>query len=143
MSDIVILQETFDDGVEDLRPCVTNQAIRDWYRRFNGAIADANKGWRILGIDLRACALRAWSMRHVARMLARMRMSDSREVQQLQERDSREHGSPHGPSFESLVKFSRQEGATEDQAYEAIVEGARRTNAVVDQRFESRGEDNP
>lgn len=80
-------------------------------------------------------ARRAWSIRHVGRLLARLRMPDPGEVRTLQERDRHKYGSPHGPTFEWLLDSAKQQGLTAEQAYEAIIHGANHTSRAVNEKF--------
>lgn len=115
---------------------MTNQEIRRWYNEQVGRLEEFNIQWRAAGIVIADRALKAWEIRHNARLMAREMMSDKTEVELLRARDLKVYGNPNGPTFEYLVAEAEMSGLTGDEIFEWIIKGAQRTNVEVNKRFQ-------
>lgn len=113
----------------------TNAEIRQWYVEQVSPIPDLNQQWLAEGLLARERALKAWSIRHTARLDARAMMADPTEVELLRARDLAIYGNTDGPTFEFLVEQGRRAGLEEQANYGAIIEGAYRTNVGINRRF--------
>lgn len=102
--------------------------IRLWYNFQVVAIGVINEKWEEDGIDLATRALKAYEMRHEARVNARFMMQDKAAVKTLQERDMQKYGNPDGPSFDYLVKKNTNKGMSEAEAYQAIIDSSSKTD---------------
>ncbi len=118
---------------------MTNSKIRTWYRERVAEIAKLNQEWIALGIVLEERALRAWRIRHDARIEARSMMESAAEIEDLRERDRRLYGNPDGPTFDQLLEENRRGGFQDAEAYERIISGAQLTNREVNLRFDKKG----
>ena len=108
----------------------TNCEIRNWYNYQTIALSKQNEYWKANGIPLKERAMKAYFIRHHARLEARFMMPNKSEVAQREARDQKKYGSPDGPTFDYLVQENLAEGKTEQEAYEAIIESASKTNAT-------------
>ena len=80
--------------------------------------------------------MRAWRIRHEARLQARSMMENRDEIEDLRERDRRLYGNPDGPTFDQLVQEGRRRGLREDEVYEGIIGGSQATNREVNEFFD-------
>ncbi len=141
MADVQVEEERFDRWVEELRKSVppaasvdeANKMIRVWYDRMSLSVEQDRGKWAGQALELQA--RRAWSIRHLARMLARLRMPDPDQVAELQRRDERDCGSPHGPTFDWLMRKAHDLGCSDEQAFKVIVETASKPNEEVNRQF--------
>jgi hypothetical protein len=115
---------------------MTNSEIRAWYRERVSEIPSLNQAWTTQGVGLEERALRAWRIRHEARLQARSMMENSDEIEDLRERDRRLYGNPDGPTFDQLVQEGRQSGIRQDEVYERIIRGSQATNREVNELFD-------
>jgi hypothetical protein len=113
-----------------------NEEVRRWYKHEVGQIPGLNVEWLAEGVGAQDRALRAWQIRHSARLIARELMENPVEVEDLRNRDIKVYGNPEGPSFEFLVEKARKLGLSGDKIYEAIIDESSATNVDVDKRFE-------
>lgn len=120
----------------DDREETSDAEIRSWYNERVATIPAQNQGWIAEGLSAEQRARRAYEIRHQARIEARERMSNRREVAGLRARDRLKYGDPDGPSFEYLVEKNRERGLEGDAVYEAIIESAAQTNEVVNELVE-------
>ena len=110
---------------------MNNSQIRAWYRERVVGISKLNEGWIAQGITLDERALRAWRLRHDARIEARSMMEDTAEIEDLRERDRRLYGNPDGPTFDQLVEENYRRGFQRNEVYERIISGSQATNREV------------
>src|SRR5260370_29179666 len=103
---------------------MTNGEIRAWYKERIAEITKLNQDWIAQGTSLEESSLRAWRIRHDARMQARSMMENPIEVEDLRERDRRLYGNPDGPTFDQLVKEGHELGLQRDEIYEGIISGS-------------------
>lgn len=115
---------------------MTNEEVRRWYKTEVSKIPALNAEWLTQGIGAQDRALRAWQIRHDARLRARDLMEDPREVDDLRERDITVYGNPDGPTFEFLVERAHKLGLKDNRIFEAIIDESFSTNVRVDKRFE-------
>jgi hypothetical protein len=115
---------------------MTNSEIRAHYLARVAEISKLNQDWIAEGVSLRERALRAWQIRHVARLQARSMMENYFESEDLRERDRRLYGNPEGPTFDQLVQQSLQHGLQQDEAYQRIISGSQTTNREVNKLFD-------
>jgi len=108
-----------------------NSEIRAWYQRRVAEIFGLNQEWIAQDISLEERALRAWRIRHDARMEARSMMQNTAEIEDLRERDRRLYGNPDGPTFDQLVKENYRGGSQGNEVYERIISGSQTTNREV------------
>ena len=106
----------------------TDCEIRLWYNYQIVAVGVINEKWKEDGIDLKTRALKAYEMRHEARVNARYMMQDKAAVEALQTRDSNKYGNPDGPTFEYLIKKNTDKGLSMDEAYQSIIDSSSRTD---------------
>ena len=106
----------------------TNCEIRLWYNYQIIAVGVINEKWKADGLDLETRALRAYEMRHEARVNARFLMQNPDEVAALQARDRDRYGNPDGPTFEYLLQKNLDAGMSREAALEAIIESSSRTD---------------
>jgi hypothetical protein len=118
---------------------MTNSEIRAHYLGRVAEISKLNQDWIAQGVSLRERALRAWRIRHDARVQARSMMENSFEIEDLRERDRRLYGNPEGPTFDHLVQESLQRGLRQDEAYQRIISGSQSTNLEVNKLFDPKG----
>jgi hypothetical protein len=118
---------------------MTNGEIRAWYRERIAEISKLNHEWIAQEVSLEERALRAWRIRHDARMQARSIMENPIEVEDLRERDRRLYGNPDGPTFDQLVQESHEHGLDRDEVYERIISGSQTTNREVNKLFDLKG----
>jgi hypothetical protein len=118
---------------------MTNSEIRAWYRERVAEIPKLNQQWIAQGAGLEERALRAWRIRHDARVQARSTMENPAEIEDLRERDRRLYGNPDGPTFDQLVQESHQRGLRPDEVYERIISGSQTTNREVNKLFDRKG----
>ena len=114
---------------------MTNGEIRAWYHEHVAEISKLNQDWISQGISLEERALRAWRIRHDARIQARSMMENRIEVEDLRERDRRVYGNPDGPTFDQLVQEWNKRGLQRDEVYERIISGSQTTNRDVNNLF--------
>jgi|SRR5580700_9617252 hypothetical protein len=115
---------------------MTNGEIRTWYRKRLAEIPAQNQEWTAQAVSLEERALRAWQIRHDARLQARSMMADPAEIDDLGERDRRLYGNPDGPTFDQLVQESLQRGLRRDEVYERIISGSQSTDREVNKLFD-------
>ncbi len=116
-------------------PPKTNAEIRGWYLDELAKIPKLNGQWKKEGVSLEVRARMAWKYRHDKRRAARSLMADKNEVEMLRRRDLQVYGSPHGPTFQFLVKRLKTEGLAENEIYEAIIRGSYRTDAGINKKL--------
>ncbi len=141
MADIQMEDERFDQWLEELRKSVpagasvdeANKIIRVWYDRMSSSVDQDRARWAGQALELQA--RRAWSIRHLARMLARLRMPDPGQVAELQRRDEADYGTPHGPNLDWLMRRARGLGCSDEQAFQVIMETAGMPNEEVNRQF--------
>lgn len=109
----------------------TNQEIRVEYVCRAASIGALNEGWKSEGLDAETRALKAWEVRHNARVTSRAMMADADEVAALEARDLAKYGHKDGPTFEWLVEKGEAEGLSGDALYESIIASSQVTNAEV------------
>ena len=114
---------------------MTNSEIREWYRERVAEIPKLNQEWIAERVSLEERALRAWRIRHDARVQARSMMKNPAEIEDLGERDRRLYGNPDGPTFDQLVQEGHQCGFRQDEVYERIISGSQTTNREVNKLF--------
>lgn len=110
----------------------SNEEVRQWYREQVSRIPGLNRQWITEGHSARERAEQAWRIRHDARIEARNKMTEPREVALLQARDMAVYGHPDGPTFEFLVERARKSGLTGSAIYESIIDSSSRTNDGYD-----------
>lgn len=66
-----------------------NCDIRNWYNYQTMALSKQNEYWKSIGVPLKERAMKAYSVRHQARLEARFMMPNKEEVAQLQARDKK------------------------------------------------------
>src|SRR5712692_7471269 len=115
---------------------MTNGEIRAWYQEHIAEISKLNQEWISQGIGLEERAVRAWRIRHDARMEARSMMENPIEVEDLRERDRRVYGNPDGPTFDQLMRESHERGLQRDEFYERFISGCQTTNRDVNNLFD-------
>ena len=118
---------------------MTNGEIRAWYRKRVAEIPKLNQEWIAQRVSLDERALRAWGIRHNARMQARSMMENPAEIEDLRERDRRLYRNPDGPTFDQLVQERLQGEIRQDEVYERIISGSQATNRDVDEIFDPKG----
>ena len=114
---------------------MTNLEVRQWYLSQVSKIPILNEEWTRYGLSAEQRARRAWQIRHDARLMAREKMEDPREVKLLRDRDMALYGNPDGPTFEFLTAKASKLGWGGDKMYHAIVAGSVITNADTDKEF--------
>ncbi len=107
----------------------TNCDIRTWYNFQVLAIPKLNEYWLSQGISLEERALKAYTLRHEARIHARHMMPNKDEVALLQKRDLAKYGNPNGPTFDYLMEKNQGQGMSMEEAYERIIQTASQTNS--------------
>lgn len=115
---------------------MTNKQVRQWYATQVGKIRSLNEAWIREGIRIEQRAIKAWQMRHDARLRARELMENPKEVQLLQKRVLELYGNPDGPTFEFLLERAVNLGLSGDKIYGAIIDHSCTTNDEVDKRFD-------
>jgi hypothetical protein len=118
---------------------MTNSEIRAWYRERIAEIPKLNEEWIVQGVRLEERALRAWQIRHDARVQARSMMQNPVEIEDLRERDRRRYGNPDGPTFNQLIQENYQLGLQQDEVYARIISGSQATNREVNKLFDPKG----
>jgi hypothetical protein len=118
---------------------MTNREIRAWYRERAAEIPSLSEDWIAQGVPLEERALRAWRIRHEARLQARSMMEDRDEIEDLRERDRRLYGNADGPTFDQLVQEGLERGLRRDEVYERIIVGSQATNREVNEFFDRKG----
>ncbi len=113
-----------------------NCQIKIWYNYQVVGIPAINKRWIEEGVRLEERALRAFELRHDARMTARFMMVDKEEVYQLRKKDKQDYGHPDGPTFSYVVTRGQSAGLKGNHIYEAIIEGASRVTPVYESECE-------
>lgn len=103
------------------------------------SVPKLNQEWIAHGVGVEERALRAWRIRHEARLQARSMMENPAEVEDLRERDRRLYGNPDGPTFDQLVQEGYQRGLRQDEVYERIISGSQATNREVNKLFDRKG----
>jgi len=124
------------DGPNAPNTVMTNMQVRQWYKKQVGEVRALNRAWLRKGIGIKQRAIRAWQIRHDARLRARELMENPREVELLRNRDLKIYGDSDGPTFEFLVERAGNLGLRGDKIYEAIINDSYTTNAEVDKRFD-------
>ena len=122
-------------NIESVEIPQTNAEIRFWYNRQVVIIPTLNKEWIREGVSPKKRARQAYSIRHNARIHARLLMKNKEEVDMLRKRDLKKYGNPDGPTLVYLIEKQRQSGLSDDEAYEEIVKSSSRTSAEYNQRF--------
>lgn len=107
----------------------TDCEIRLWYNYQVVAIGVINEKWIKDGLDLKTRALKAYTLRHEARVNARFMMPNKTAVKMLQARDQQKYGNPDGPTFEYLLKKNTDKGLSLEEAYQSIIESSSRTDS--------------
>ena len=117
------------DTAENLFPVPkTNCEIRRWYNYQVVAVGVINQKWEEDGISLQMRALKAFEMRHAARVNARYMMQNKDEVKALQKRDQEKYGNPDGPTFGYLMQKNIDKGKTVAEAYQSIIDSSSTTD---------------
>ena len=62
-------------------------------------------------------------------------MPDPDQVAELQNRDKCDNGTPHGPTFDGLMRKARDAGCSDEQALQVIIETASKPNEEVNRQF--------
>ena len=106
-------------------------AVRDWYLSQLATIASSDAEAAKQGVPLEERALRAWKIRHDARVVARDRMSDRIAVAIIRTRDLLVYGQADGPTFEQLVASARGRGLTADEAYPDLIQRSQTSNEFI------------
>lgn len=114
---------------------VSNSEIRLWYNHQVVIIPALNNEWLKEGLSAEERAIRAYEIRHNARINARYLMQDKEEVETLRERDREKYGNPDGPTFEYLLEKNRNKGLSDDECYEEIVKSSSRTSAEFNKLY--------
>ena len=118
---------------------MTNGEIRAWYWERIAEIPELNQEWIAEGVSLEERALRAWRIRHGARMEARLMMENPIEVEDLRNRDLRLYGNPDGPTFDQLAQEGHERGIERHEVYERTISGSQTTNREVNKLFDLKG----
>lgn len=113
---------------------MTNKEIRQWYIEEVSTIPRLDQQWLQQGIAIEERAIRAWQIRHDARIRAREMMEKPDEVELLRQRDIKFYGSPDGPSFEYLVKRAIARGLQGKEIYQSIVNSSSLTDEQVNKK---------
>lgn len=113
---------------------VTDCEIRIWYNYQIVAISELNKYWIQQKIDLKTRAMKAYSLRHNARVDARFMMQNKDSVRSIQNRDLKKYGNPDGPTFEYLIKKCTDKGSTTNDCYKGIIVSSSRVSTVYNNR---------
>lgn len=123
-------------SVEQVNPLPrTNAEIRQWYNDQVSVVSERNEQWAKEGASVEERALRAYEIRHNARIQARAMMRDKEEVEMLRARDMKKYGNFDGPSFDYLVEKNSKKGMKGDSIYEAILGSSARTNAKYNEKY--------
>lgn len=109
---------------------VTDCEIRIWYNYQVVAISELNKNWIQQKLDLKTRALKAYKLRHNARVNARFMMADKAAVKKLQKRDQEKYKNPDGPTFVQLLDKCTKKGATTEECYKDIIVSSSRVSTV-------------
>ena len=115
---------------------MTNKEIRRWYIDQVSAIPRLNQQWLEQGIAVKERAVRAWRIRHDARIRAREMMEVPEEVELLRQRDIKFYGNPDGPRFEYLVRQAVARGLQGEEIYQSIINGSSRTDEQVNKKLQ-------
>ncbi|MFM2056276.1 MAG: hypothetical protein RLY71_661 [Pseudomonadota bacterium] len=113
----------------------TNAEIRQWYNDQVAVVPTLDLEWIAQGLSPEQRALKAYEIRHHARLQARAYMQDKVEVADLQARDMAKYGNPDGPTFEYLVQKNKEKGLIGAAVYEDIIGSANRTSAEYNAKF--------
>ncbi|MFK7748393.1 MAG: LysM peptidoglycan-binding domain-containing protein [Kordia sp.] len=113
---------------------VTDCEIRIWYNYQVVAISELNKNWIQQKIDLKTRAVKAYELRHNARINARFMMADRTAVKELQKRDIDKYGNPHGPTFEYLIGKCTKKGTAMATCYEDIIVSSSSVSTVYNSK---------
>ncbi|MGH1385629.1 LysM peptidoglycan-binding domain-containing protein [Kordia sp.] len=113
---------------------VTDCEIRIWYNYQIVAISELNKNWIQQKIDLKTRAIKAYTLRHNARINARFMMQNKDSVRSIQNRDRKKYGNPDGPTFEYLIKKCTDKGSTTNDCYKDIIVSSSRVSTVYNNR---------
>ena len=113
---------------------VTDCEIRIWYNYQIIAISELNKNWMQQNIALETRALKAYELRHEARVNARFMMADKEAVKELQARDLEKYGNPHGPTFAQLIKKCTDKHNTADKCYQEIIDSSSKVSNAYNQK---------
>ena len=115
---------------------MTNKEIRQWYIDEVSTISRLNQQWLQQGIAIEERAIRAWQIRHDARIRAREMMEKPDEVELLRQRDIRFYGSHDGPSFEYLVRQAVARGLQGKEIYQSIINSSSLTDEQVNKKLQ-------
>lgn len=114
---------------------MSNVDVRNWYINQTSDVPELNQQWIEEGVPIEERALRAYEIRHDARIEAREMMSDYNAVGALQQRDVIEYGNPNGPTFEYLIDKAKAKGLTGDDIYNYIIGSSSRTDQTTNDRL--------
>jgi hypothetical protein len=115
---------------------MTNKEIRQWYIDQVSTIPRLDQEWLQQGVAVQERAIRAWQIRHDARIRAREMMEVPEEVELLRQRDIKFYGNPDGPSFEYLVRQASARGLQGEEIYQSIINGSLRTDEQVNKKLQ-------
>ena len=115
---------------------MTNKEIRQWYLDEVSAIPRLDQQWLKQGIAVEERAIRAWQIRHDARIRAREMMEVPEEVELLRQRDIKFYGNPDGPSFEYLVRQAGSRGLQGDEIYQSIINSSSLTDEQINKKLQ-------
>jgi hypothetical protein len=115
---------------------MTNKEIRQWYIDQVSTIPHLDQQWLQQGIAIEERAIRAWQIRHDARIRAREMMEVPEEVELLRQRDIKFYGNPDGPSFEYLVRQAVARGLQGEKIYQSIINSSSLTDLQVNKKLQ-------
>jgi hypothetical protein len=113
----------------------SNVEVRKWYLEQTKNIPELNKQWIKQGLSPQDRAMRAYKIRHDARLKAREMMADQEALAEIRARDLEKYGNPNGPTFEQLVIGAKEKGFSGDDVYEYIIDSSYRTDAATNKRL--------
>lgn len=114
---------------------MTNKEIRRWYIDYVSVIPRLDQAWLQDGIAVEERAMRAWQIRHAARLAAREMMEVPEEVELLRQRDIKFYGHPDGPSFEYLVRQAVARGLQGEEIYQSIINSSSLTDEEINKKL--------
>lgn len=114
---------------------MTNKEIRQWYVDQVSTIPRLNQEWLRQGVTVEEMAVRAWQIRHDARIKAREMMEVPKEVELLRRRDIEFYGNPDGPSFQHLVRQAVSRGLQGEEIYQSIIVSSSQTDENLNRRL--------
>ena len=111
--------------------------VRQWYNQQVDLIPVCDLQWEDEKLSLHQRAEKAFEMRHLARVMARVMMQDPAEVKALQDRDMAKYGNPNGPTFDYLVTKQRRDypGITDDDVYRKLIGSSQQTSAEYNKKY--------